>query len=255
MADAVTDLRRDLKRRGYETRQNDSGHWEVLKGGFPVRLENGQRITFPSTPTKGGMTQTRRSLEKQGLLPKPERGGKRNGKRLNKEQLKAKTAILRKELEEVMKDYDLRQVDIYMYADHYAEQHGIAMPANPQGIVSKLVMGKQESMMNDPYVWLNSAIRAIKAEKGNIPRAEALRARASTQVPAPPPPPGPAPEGQPEPTGVEVEGRSAVVPVRVPSLAIEVMRWIYAETKDDDRIHDLVEELAILELRAKREGE
>ena len=244
----VQDLRRKLHERGYDTRQTGSGHFAVYKtNGSPLTTSKGQPITIPSTPSQGALNRTIATLRDLGALPKladQTRLNKmraRRDEKLNKSQLKEKTRILRAEMEQVMVDYSLKQADIYHFADWYASQHGIPVPANPQGIVSKLHKG-QASMMNEPYRWLRSAIDAIKAAEGKIPKADEIRAMN-----------GKPQEARPEPeesgVGVKVEDRTAVHVATSPKLAIEAMRWIYAEVKDDDRIEQLINEIAKVELR------
>jgi hypothetical protein len=237
----VQDLRRKLHERGYDTKPTGGGHFQVYKpNGDSLTTSKGQPITIPSTPNSGALNRTVAQLRDLGALPKVVVPKKATRRRLKKDELKAKTAQLRGDMEQVMVDYGLQQTDIYHYANYYAAQNKIPAPGNPQGIVSKLHKG-QTSMMNDPYWWLRAAIDAIKAANGRIPRAEEIRAMTNGEKP-------PAPTPAPKEVGVEVEGRSAPKIARSPKLAIEAMRWIYAAEKDDDRIEQLINDIAKVEL-------
>jgi hypothetical protein len=241
----VQDLRTALHKRGYDTKPNGSGHFEVYTPeGKRLVTNNGQTITIPCTPKASALRMTVALLRDKGALPPTVKGGgnkvtvRRQEQHLTRVQLKRKTTELRNDVTRLMEEHGLKQTDIYHYADYYAGQHGLPVPANPQGIVSKLLKG-QSYLMNEPFKYLRAAVDAIKAANGEIPRAEEIRRMTNGHV-----------QPKTEPKGIEVVSEDPKpLPPRVPKLAFEVMQAIYTDEKDADAILALVREIAELEVR------
>lgn len=232
MADAISELRREIHRRGYDTRKTNDNHYEILTSeGELVRTKKGIPITIPSTPGGGrGMNNAVAVLRDAGVLPRPAQSTspRQIKMKLDQDRLKQYCTVLRGELVALMADYNLRQVDVYQYADHYASQHGLPVPSNPQGVVSKFLKGT--NLMNANYQWLSSAVGAIKANEG-------IPAMTTDVVPTPP-----------EPKGIEVEGESRVKARKIPSLAFDAMRLMYQTDPNDVEIREVVDRIAALEM-------
>jgi hypothetical protein len=240
MANPVQELRQRIHKEGYDTRKTTDGHWEVFApDGNKVRFKSGMPVLIADTPrSENSLKKAVNDLRSVGVLPKPTTPQPRQPK-FSTKQLTAKTHELRHDMKLLIELYELRQTDIYHYADYYAEQHGLPVPSGPEQMVSRVLSGKQNYLMNDPYRYLRAAVDAIKAADGDIPRAEELRARTANGNP----------QLEPEPKELEVVSENPTKVVRSPKLAIEVMRWIADPNKDWDVIESLVNEIAKLELK------
>jgi predicted RNA binding protein YcfA (HicA-like mRNA interferase family) len=226
-------VRRRLSALGYRTERRRGNHYQVLKpDGEAVRLDSGQPVMLPGTPSDSRTMENLEAQLKQAgidLKQTPTKKGPAKERRSN---------ILRKQLLSEMEAFNLAQSDVWKLADRLAAAEGRPCPSQPAGMVSEFLKGT--SLRDLGYNWLRAAVVAIDAAQG---------------IPAEAPPPAPEPlspeppDEPPEPPGVEVEGESTARPVRLPKLAIELMRWIYAQEKDDDRIEQLINEIATLELR------
>jgi hypothetical protein len=231
MADAVSELRRELHKRGYDTKR-EGAHYKVYNGdGNVVRTKKGQPLSLPTTPSdRRALNNSISNLRDAGVLPRPR--VVRTQKKVPRTTLIDQSAELRGELRAAMEEYKLSQAEVSHYADYYAGQHGISVPSFGQGVVSKFLKGTYLSPAN--YMWLSSALHAIKAEGGKIPKGEALKEK----IPQPS-----------EDVGVEVEGESHVpIKAPLPDLALETMSMIYREDRDHDAILDLIHRIARLEL-------
>ena len=230
MADETQQLLNRIKRQGYTPSKSSEGHYQVFDpSGQLVRLETGQPFHFAATPSDHHAIQnSEATLRKLGVLP-----AKNGGKKLTKrEVLKEHADQLRTELQQLMKDHDYKQSDIYHFADEWAAAHGIGVPVQSAGVVSKLLKG--HSLSDPSYQWLSAAMSAIRRNNGIIPSMEHPGVRQ--------------PQPEPEETGIQVEGESPER-VKLPRLALDVMQTIYKEEKDHDAIMALVEEIAKLEMK------
>lgn len=233
MADAIAELRREIHRRGYDTRKDNAGHYEVFDAeGKMVRTKRGKPVKIASTPVEGrsrSLANTVSMLRSAGVLPPPTKVKPRQESKvkLGRDRLAQYSKVLRDELVRLMELYELNQAQVYRYADYYAGQHGMPVPSNPQGVISKFLKGT--NLMNKNYQWLSAAVSAIKANEG-IPDMTT-----ADETP------------EPQETGVEVEGTSTT-PKRIPSLAFDAMRLMYADSPDDAEIREVVEKIARLEL-------
>lgn len=235
MADAINELRRELHKRGYDTRRNQAGHWLVIDPqGEEVRTKKGQPITLPSTPSDHrGINNAISTLRNAGVLPRPSTS---TPVRIRKGMVEPeKVNSLRDELTKVMKGYNLRQTDIIHYGDYYHAQHRLDVPGHPQTLLSSFLKGK--SLGAAGYSYVERTLAAIKSLDGNIPRAEELRGRTTVHEPLPP-----------DEVGVEVEGEPRPKSQKLPDLAFDAMRLMYANEKDDTAIREVVERIARLEL-------
>jgi hypothetical protein len=136
-----------------------------------------------------------------------------------------------------MDEYGLRQTDIWHYADYYAGQHKLAVPARGEVTLSAFLSGNGLNETN--YDWLSNAIKAIKAVKGDIPKAADIRAMSEKPVAA---------------IKVVAEDENDKPPPqvpKVPTLAFDAMRMIYDTEKDHDAIMALVQDIAKLELKTR----
>jgi hypothetical protein len=242
MADAINELRRELHKRGYDTRKNTANHYVVFDSqGDEVRTKTGKPITLPSTPSDTrALNNVVATLRDAGVLPKPkEVKATHRAAKLKKAQLRQYSDALRVELTTVMRDYRLNQTDVYHYGNWYADQHGLPHPppANAQTMISTFLRGR--SLGNESYDYLTRTISAIKASNGDVPKAAQIRRMMTASEPDTP---------KDEPKEIEVVGESKVKVVKTPQLAFEVMQAIYREDNDPDLILDLVTRVAKLEL-------
>ena len=234
MADRVGELRRELHRRGYDTKK-DGHHIKIFKDGDPVRTRKGMPLEIVITGDDRSFNNTLSNLRDAGVLPPriDEEAMKRarGKKKVPRSMLVTQSNDLREELQLVMEEYSLTQADVVHYADYYAGQHNIHIPSYGQGAISKFLKGTYLTAPN--YMWLSTALEAIQALDGKIPKGEELKEKMPQKE---------------EPKGIEVEGTSSHAITRTPDLAFETMQAIYREEKDDDAILDLVQRIAKLEL-------
>jgi len=245
VATAIDELRREIHKRGYDTERDGKGHYNIFKDGEIVRTKKGIPLEIPSTPsTHRGVNNAVARLRDAGVLPKPAEVKRRNGNgkvKLDRDRLKQYSDALRVEVQTLMRDHKLTQSDISHYADYYASQHGIAVPSFGQGVISKFLKGQYLS--NPNYKWLSSAVSAIKANKGEIPKANETRGLMQKQADR---------AGE----GIKVvteDPTPTPLPPRLPKLAFDVMQLCYAEEHNDDAIRAIVEEVAKMELNIKED--
>jgi hypothetical protein len=243
MADAIAELRREIHKRGFDTRKSNKGHWQVFSAqGDIVRTKKGNSIEFASTPGGGrSIANTVAMLRSAGVLPRPtEVKPRKASTKLTKERLSQYSNSLREELKILMQAHDLTQSDVWHYAWYYNAQHPprlLASEASVQTTVSRFLRGA--GLGNEAYTLLSAAVSAIKAANGDIPRAAEIRTQLTASAPQP---------EQAKVVGIEVEGESHAHPTRLPKLAFEAMQLIYREDKDHDAIMALVATIAKLEL-------
>jgi hypothetical protein len=244
MADAIAELRREIHKRGFDTRKNNKGHWQVFDAqGDIVRTKKGNSIEFASTPGGGrSIANTVAMLRSAGVLPRPtEVKPRKTSTKLTRDRLKQYSDTLREELVQLMKTHDLTQSDVWHYAWYYNTQHPpllMSSEASAQTTISRFLKG--HGLSNSGYAFLSAAISAMKSLNGDIPRAAEIRTRLTASAPQP---------EQAKVVGIEVEGESPTRSVApLPDLAFRTMSMIYREDKDHDAILDLVGEIARLEL-------
>lgn len=238
MADNVTELRREIRKEGFDTRKDNKGHWNVFNGdGDIVRNSNGIPLSFSDTPSHPNwLNKATAELRRAEVLPRPSRqvGGKR---------FKAddpRTEELRESIKLIIEAYGIRQSQIIEYADTYHAQRKLPVPASPQNQLSRFLKGSGISSVG--YKFFKAAADSIISLDGKLPIAEPI----PTFVPTPAPQPEEAKTVEKpvpiKPTDVVVED------VKIPTLAFETMRLLYREDRDEDAIRDLVERIARLEL-------
>jgi hypothetical protein len=238
MATQIDELRRAIHKEGYDTRLS-GGHYQVFDAeGKPVRHKTSNNpITFASTPGGGrSIDNIVATLRRNGVLPTPAAPKPRTngGKKLGRQRLAQYCSVLRDELKKIMAEADppLRQADVWRYADYYAGQHGLAVPARSEVTISQFLKGGNLNDVN--YKWLSAAVSAIKANEGKIPRSGELQKM-------------PSPKDEPKPIEVEAEDPKPA-PNKLPKLAFDLMQAIYNPDKDHDTIRALIDEVARLEL-------
>lgn len=252
MADAINELRRELHKRGYDTKRNTKGHWLVFdEKGNEIRTKRGKPITLPSTPSDSrAINNTVAMLRDAGVLPRPtEVKAQHRVAKLKKAELKRYSDTLRSELRRVMVEHRLNQTDVYHYGNWIAEQAGLPHPppANAQTMLSTFLRGR--SLGNESYDYLTRTLSAIKSSDAPIPKAAQIRTMMTASAPQPV-------KDEPKEIEVVTDDPNYKAPpkvVKVPTLAIEVMQAIYRTPvyrpdKDHDTIRDLVERVAKLEL-------
>jgi hypothetical protein len=242
MANDITQLRDRIHREGYDTQKTGDGHYIIVgRQGEVVRHKSGKPVTIPSTP--GGSPKDLKRyvsiLRDAGVLPKPAQAKvKSNGKsttKLGRDTLKTYSDALRLEIADLINQHNLRQSDIYNFADAWAIQHGMPKPSHSAGVLSKFLKGG--SLTNEKYVWLTSALSAIKRNNNQIPSMAHPQRKEE-----------PEPAAEEPGATIEVAGESAPRQAQLPQLAMDVMQTIYREDKDHEAIMNLVQQVARLEL-------
>jgi len=247
LAKAIDELRYKLRDRGYDTVKDSKGHWAVMRNGNVMRTDAGQPITLPSTISDPrAIKNVTANLRKAGILPTSfTQSTSKIGKRYPADSEKVRD--LRQMLIEVMKEYDLAQIDVYTYADYYHSQHGLPVTSSGQGLVSKLVRGTT-GISDISYDYLRRTLDLIIDANGKIPRADEIRQMSTT--PAPQPDEGKLwNEEDMKDEGVQITGdtKAKFKPPEI-TLAFEVMQLFYTEERDPDVILDLCRRIAKLEL-------
>ena len=245
MANAIDQLRHQLRNRGYTTQKDSKGHWTVMRNGNLMRTDSGQPITLPSTTSDPrAIKNAAASLRRAGILTPTFSSGGRKGKQYHASSPEAKE--LHAMMVEVMREYDLAQVDVYEFADYYHAQHGYPVAGSPQGLVSKFLRGTS-GLSQPSYDYLRRTVDAIIDANGKIPRADEIRQMMTTPAPQPEEAIIVTEETQDE--GVQIAGdtKAKFKPPEI-TLAFEVMQLFYTEERDPDVILDLCRRIAKLEL-------
>lgn len=252
MADDITQLRHRIHREGYDTQKTGDGHYIVIgPHGAVVRHKSGKPFTLPSTPGNNPHNIKRQvsMLQDLEVLPRMSQAkatdnGKGDKPKLHRNVLKQYSDTLRPEVVQLMKEHDITQAQIVKFADQWAQQHEIAGPSWGPGVISKFLKGT--TLTNTSYVWLTSALSAIRRNDGKIPSMGThLEQRPDGNLEE-------VENGDVDPNeagaSIEVEGESTPRPPELPHLALSVMQAIYKEEKDHEGIMALVQEVARLEL-------
>lgn len=257
MATVIDELRREIHKRGFDTSKGKDGHFRVLHpSGEQVRESNGRPVRFAATPARGkgggarSLENTVAQLRKVGVLPRPaERGGNTNGDRPKRQELIRRSDVLRPQVQELIQRLGLRQSDVSHFADRRAAALLLPVPSHGQGVLSKFLQGRFLTEAN--LAWLGGAVDEIR-EAGGIPEVPAPAATTTEPEPEPVEDPDETdteteeaePEGEPESEPTERERL-------IPTLAFDVMQALYSESIDDERIRELVERVAVMEVKCR----
>lgn len=238
MVDNTNQLRRELRKAGFDTRKDNKGHWNVYSAdGVIVRNPNGIPLSFSDTPSdRNGLKRAIVELRAAHVLPNGK--GKMGGTRYKGDDPKIEE--LRESTRLVMETYGLRQTQIYGYGDSYHAQRGLPVPSQPQTIVSRFLNGAGMSEM--AYKYLKATIDSIISLDGKLPIAEPSPTTSTAPAPQPE-------EAQIVEQPVPIKQSDVVVTdVKVPEIAFEALRLFYDDSRTKEEILEIVRRIARLEL-------
>lgn len=160
--------------------------------GDIVRMPLGQPLTIHLTPgSSEAIDGLYNTLKKCGIdLEREEREKKESNKLANQREIQLNELaqrghVLREKLKELMVKHDLRQTDVWHFADDYANTHDIEKPANSQIWLSNFLSGTNPTDKFYPYI--SKAVEAIESRGGKIMKAEEYRGQRSKPASRPKP--------------------------------------------------------------------
>ena len=172
-----------LEKAGYTLRHGGSGAVGLLdKDNEIVRLPLGQPLLIHTTPgSDAAIDGIYNSLKKCGIdLEREEREMEATNTAANRQQVRrnelaAKSHILRERLKKLMLDYEITQADFYHFAEDYCSTHNIEFPKGVQTLVSGFLRGTNLSEKNIPF--MERSIKAVEDRQGKIPKGRRMGAK------------------------------------------------------------------------------